>query len=101
MFVVVVFFEAKPEHVSDFKSAILENAATSVRDEAGCRQFDVAPDASKPEQFFIYEIYDDEAAFKAHIATAHFKSFDAASAPWVADKKVMTYGIIGANRDYT
>ena len=100
MFVVVVFFEAKPEHVSDFKTAILENAAASVRDEAGCRQFDVARDANKPEQFFLYEIYDDEAAFEAHIETAHFKSFDAASAPWVADKKVMTFGVIGANRDY-
>lgn len=100
MFVVVVFFEAKPEHVSDFKTAILENAAASVRDEAGCRQFDVARDANKPEQFFLYEIYEDEAAFEAHIETAHFKSFDAASAPWVADKKVMTFGVIGANRDY-
>ena len=100
MFVVVVFFEVKPEHVSDFKSAILDNAAASVGDEAGCRQFDVAQDASNPEQFFLYEIYDDEAAFKAHIETTHFKSFDAASAPWVADKKVMTYGVIGANRDY-
>jgi quinol monooxygenase YgiN len=100
MFVVVVFFEARPEHVADFKSSILENAAASVRDEPGCRQFDVAQDAGHPEQFFLYEIYDDEAAFKAHIETAHFKSFDAASAAWVADKKVMTYGIIGANRDY-
>jgi quinol monooxygenase YgiN len=100
MFVVVVFFEAKPEHVANFKAAILENAAASVRDEAGCRQFDVAQDAARPEQFFLYEIYDDEAAFKAHVETAHFKSFDAASAAWVADKKVMTYGIVGANRDY-
>lgn len=100
MFVVVVFFEARPEHVADFKSSILENAAASVRDEPGCRQFDVAQDADKPEQFFLYEIYDDETAFKAHIETAHFKSFDAASAAWVADKKVMTYAIVGANRDY-
>ncbi len=99
MFVVVVFFEAKPEHVADFKSSILENAAASVRDEPGCRQFDVAQDPARPEQFFLYEIYDDEPAFKAHIETAHFKSFDAASAAWVADKKVMTYGIVGANRD--
>ena len=41
----------------------MRDAAASVRDEAGCRQFDVAQDASKPEQFFLYEIYDDEAAF--------------------------------------
>jgi quinol monooxygenase YgiN len=100
MFVVVVFFEAKPEHVSDFKSAILENAAASVRDEPGCRQFDVAQDPARAERFFLYEIYDDEAAFKAHIASPHFKSFDAASQAWVADKKVMTFGIVVANRDY-
>ena len=97
-FVVVVFFEAKAAHVADFRQAILINAKASVDDEPGCQQFDVAQDANDPASFFLYEIYDDEAAFKAHIATPHFKHFDELSAPWVKDKKVLTYGLICANR---
>ena len=100
MFVVVVFFEAKAAHVAEFKEAILVNAKASVDDEPGCRQFDVAQDPGDEASFFLYEIYDDEAAFKAHIETPHFKSFDKLSAPWVKDKKVLTFGVIGANRDY-
>ena len=97
MFVVIVFFEAKAAHVEDFRQAILINAKASVDDEPGCQQFDVAQDPKDAAAFFLYEIYDDEAAFKAHIATPHFKHFDALSAPWVKDKKVMTFGRIGAN----
>lgn len=98
MFVVIVFFEAKAAHVADFKEAIMINAKASVDDEPGCRQFDVAQAPGDPASFFLYEIYDDEAAFQAHIETPHFKSFDALSAPWVKDKKVLTYGLVSGNR---
>lgn len=97
-FVVIVFFEAKDAHVADFKQAISINAKASVDDEPGCQLFDVAQDPNDESSFFLYEIYDDEAAFKAHIETPHFKSFDKLSAPWVKDKKVLTYGLISANR---
>ncbi len=99
MFVVIVFFEAKAAHVAEFRDAILTNAKASVDHEPGCRQFDVAQDANNPSQFFLYEIYDDETAFKAHIETEHFNHFDKISAPWTADKKVMTFNRIGANSD--
>lgn len=91
MFVVIVFFEAKAAHAAEFKAAIAENAAASVADEPGCQQFDVAQDPNDPSSFFLYEIYDDEAAFKAHLESDHFKHFDSISAPWTADKKVMTF----------
>lgn len=96
MFVVIVFFEAKAEHVEAFRQAIVENATASVNDEPGCRQFDVSQDPNDPASFFLYEIYDDEAAFKAHVESAHFKHFDAISAPWTAAKKVHTFTRIAA-----
>ncbi|MEM7522936.1 MAG: antibiotic biosynthesis monooxygenase [Pseudomonadota bacterium] len=37
---------------------------------------------------FLYEVYDDAAAFDAHLASDHFKDFDAAVAPMVAAKTV-------------
>jgi autoinducer 2-degrading protein len=98
MFVVVVFFESKVAHVAEFKDAISINAKASVENEPGCQLFDVSQDAYDDASFFLYEIYDDEPAFKAHIATPHFKMFDELSAPWVKDKKVLTYGLISKNR---
>ena len=89
-FVVTVAFRVKPEHRAAFRDAIVENAAASVANEPGCSVFDVCerPDGS---EIFLYEVYDDEPAFKAHLATDHFKRFDALVAPWVVEKRVLSY----------
>jgi quinol monooxygenase YgiN len=89
-FVVTVHFAAKPEHRDAFRTAMVENAKASREREPGCRQFDVceSPDG---ESIFLYEIYDDEAAFRAHLATAHYLRFAETTAPWVAGKRVATY----------
>ena len=88
-FVVTVVFVARPEHRADFRAAMLENADASRTLEPGCRQFDVCEKSDG--EIFLYEIYDDEAAFKAHLATDHFKRFNARTTPWVADKRIATY----------
>ncbi|WP_202109745.1 putative quinol monooxygenase [Bordetella sp. 02P26C-1] len=90
MFVVVVQFEVKPGHAQDFLSALKENARLSVEGEPGCRQFDVCTTPGKPESIFLYEVYDSEDAFKAHLATEHFLHFDRETASWVASKEVKT-----------
>jgi (4S)-4-hydroxy-5-phosphonooxypentane-2,3-dione isomerase len=41
------------------------------------------------DRIILYEIYDDAAAFDAHLKTPHFASFDAACAPLVAGRKVI------------
>jgi quinol monooxygenase YgiN len=89
-FVVTVHFAAKPEYREAFRGAMIENAKASRETEPGCRQFDVceSPDG---ESIFLYEIYDDEAAFRAHLATAHYSKFSEITAPWVAEKRVVTY----------
>ena len=90
-FVVTVEFVVKPEFVDDFTAAMIENASTSRRNEPGCRQFDVCVLPSDRATIFLYEIYDDRAAFDAHLAMPHFKAFDAKVAPWVATKTVRLY----------
>ena len=89
-FVVTVVFRAKPEHRAAFRAAMLENAEASRTREPGCRQFDVC-ESKDGSEIFLYEIYDDEAAFKTHLATDHFKRFDAQVRDWVAHKQVTTY----------
>ena len=54
---------------------MLANAKVSRETEPGCRQFDVCVEADTGRTF-LYELYDDRAAFEAHLASAHFKAFD-------------------------
>ena len=90
MYVVVVDFKIKPERLAEFMPLMLENARLSRETEPGCRQFDVCVDPKDRTSVFLYEIYDNRAAFDAHLATAHFKKFDPAVAPMVASKLVRT-----------
>jgi quinol monooxygenase YgiN len=90
MFVVTVVFEPKPEHAQAFRAAMFDNARTSRESEPGCRQFDVCVDPATGT-IFLYEIYDDRAAFEAHMRSAHFVSFDAKVHGWVARKDVRIY----------
>ena len=91
MYIVTVEFTLEPDQVAAFMPLMVENARASCDREPGCRQFDVCVDPQAPHIVFLYEVYDDRAAFDAHLATAHFKTFDAAVRDMVADKKVRTY----------
>ena len=90
MYVVTVLFEPKPEHAAAFRAAMLANAKVSRETEPGCRQFDVCVEADTGRTF-LYEIYDDHAAFEAHLAAAHFRAFDDAIRDWIARKDVKIY----------
>jgi (4S)-4-hydroxy-5-phosphonooxypentane-2,3-dione isomerase len=86
MYVIVVDFTIRREHRATFHAAIVENARLSRETEPGCRQFDVCTDPGDATRCFLYELYDDEAAFQAHLKTAHFLEFDRASVSWVTAK---------------
>jgi quinol monooxygenase YgiN len=76
--VILVEFLVKPEFASKFGKLIAANAKASVEREPGCRRFDVLQSPAEPRDFWLYEIYDDEAAFDFHLKTRHFKAFAAA-----------------------
>ena len=61
--------EGEEEHVAEI---LATNAALS-RQEPGCRMFITHRAVDDPRTFLLYEQYDDEAAFKAHTETQHFK----------------------------
>ena len=88
MYVIVVDFKIKPEHTAAFREAITVNARASVADEPGCSQFDVCADPQDGTRIFLYEIYDNLAAFEAHLRTPHYAVFDKLSAPMVEVKTV-------------
>lgn len=42
----------------------------------------------------LYEIYDDEAAFTAHLASPHSKKFAAAIEGFVRERRLQAYGLL-------
>lgn len=91
MLVVTVDFRVKPEFVEAFRSEMLANARASRGREPGCRRFDVAFSDADPALVFLYELYDDAAAFEAHQRTGHFRDFDARTAGWISSKAARTF----------
>jgi quinol monooxygenase YgiN len=90
-YAVVVTFTIKPDAFDDFMPLMRGNARTSLLEEVGCHLFDVATDPVRQNEVFLYEIYSDRAAFEAHLASAHFKNFDAQVSGMIASKDVRTY----------
>ena len=88
MLALVVEFRIHAQHVAAFEEAILENARASRETEPGCRQFDVCRDPADSAVFFLYELYDEEAAIQAHLRTAHYQQMNALTATWVQSKQV-------------
>jgi len=74
-----------------FMPLMQKQAQNSLELEAACHRFDVCTDPDKPDEVFLYEIYEDAAAFQVHLASTHFKEFDAAAQPLLAGKAVKTY----------
>lgn len=96
MYVIAVDFTIHTEHLAAFMPLMLENARVSRETEPGCHRFDVCSDPVRPERVFLYELYDDRAAFDAHLAAAHFKAFDTAVKTMVASKLVHAYQLVNA-----
>jgi len=91
MYVVTVEFVVQPEQAGRFRDGIVANARASRDAEPGCRQFDVCGSPGDPATIFLYEVYADRAAFDAHLASPHFRAFDAMVRNWVARKTVRTF----------
>ena len=87
MLLVAVTFTIVPERAEAFRDRVRRQAADSLG-EPGCRRFDVWCDTDDCCRVFLFEIYDDRAAFDAHLGTPHFRDFDAAVGPWVQERKI-------------
>jgi len=86
--VLVVEFRIKSSHIAAFEGAMAENARQSLAVEPGCLQFDVCRDPAEEGVFFLYEVYENDAAIQAHLTSAHFLEMNAATQDWVESKSV-------------
>lgn len=86
--VIIAEFEVRPEAIEAFLEQAVMDASQSVAKEPGCRQFDVSVAEDQPNRVVLYEIYDDQAAFDAHLETPHLKAFRDAIEPLVLSRQV-------------
>ncbi|WP_460452367.1 putative quinol monooxygenase [Alsobacter sp. SYSU BS001988] len=92
-FVVIAEFRVKPERIDDFLDAAADDAAHSVADEPGCRRFDIVVPEGGATVIF-YEIYDDRAAFDAHLLTPHLQRFREAFPPLLEAELPVRFGLL-------
>jgi|BEDMetMinimDraft_2_1075160.scaffolds.fasta_scaffold07099_2 autoinducer 2-degrading protein len=87
-FVILARFRLRDGTRPRFLAAVRDNAAQSVATEPGCRRFDVLTPLEAAGEVVLYEIYDDEAAFAAHLATPHYAAFREVTAGLVLESRI-------------
>lgn len=93
MYAVVVTLHILPERVDDFLRLTAANVAGS-RQEPGNLRFDVIAVDGRPGEYRFYELYVDEAAFKAHQTTAHYAAWKAEVEGLQAERRSGERGIV-------
>jgi quinol monooxygenase YgiN len=94
MFVVTVTFIVEDQHREAFMALMLENARLSLALEPGCHRFDVTQNPDRASEVFLYELYDDEAAFEAHKTFPHYLDFCRDADPLTLSKIVNEYTLV-------
>jgi quinol monooxygenase YgiN len=91
---VVAQWEAR-EGQADNVAEILRGFLPEAQSEPGVKLFLISRGKDNPAQFLFYELFCDEAAFKAHQESAHFKAYIAGEAlPLLAKRERAQYGLI-------
>jgi quinol monooxygenase YgiN len=91
---VVAQWEAK-EGQADRVAGILSRFLPEAQREPGAKMFLISRAKENPAQFLFYELFRDEAAFKAHQESAHFKTYIAGEAlPLLAKRERMQYALL-------
>lgn len=90
-FVVIAEFQVKAGQLDAFLTAAQDDAQHSVTDEPGCRQFDVICPEAAGDTVVFYEVYNDRAAFDAHLETPHLERFRKAFPPLIVEERPVRF----------
>jgi quinol monooxygenase YgiN len=91
---VVAQWEAR-EGQADKVAEILRDFLPEAQSEPGVKLFLISRATENPAQFLFYELFRDEAAFKAHQNSAHFKTHIAGQAlPLLARRERTQYALM-------
>lgn len=88
-YVRVAELEIDPAGIERFNASAKEEIAESVRVEPGVVALYAVALKQQPTQIRVFEVYVDEAAYRAHLETPHFKKFRADTEKIVTSRRLM------------
>ncbi|MEC9368019.1 MAG: putative quinol monooxygenase [Pseudomonadota bacterium] len=88
MIALVVNFEAVPGKGAALREALIVQGKNSLKNEKGCKHFDVCVNPQNDAQFVLYELYENDAALKAHRETSYYLAFRETIGPLVKVRDV-------------
>src|SRR3984893_10624352 len=77
LYINAVDIDVVPGQIDNYLSALKENGAAAMKQEPGCREFNITVSQNDPNHVFLFEVYDNAAALDAHRQTDHFKKYAA------------------------
>ena len=78
-----------PAHLDVYKAALREEIETSIRVEPGVLTLYAVSIKDEPNQIRLFEMYADQAAYEAHLASAHFKKYKSATTGMVTSLRLL------------
>ena len=94
MMVRIAEIEIHPQFVDEYTLILKEEAAASVNKETGVIAIFPMTEAENPSIIKIIEIYANEAAYKNHLETPHFKHYKTATLPMTKSLKLLDMNAI-------
>jgi (4S)-4-hydroxy-5-phosphonooxypentane-2,3-dione isomerase len=88
LYVNAVDIDVVPGKIENYLTAIKEVGAASIKSEPGCSEFDITVSQKDPNHLFIFEVYENAAAFDAHLKSDHYKKYAATAKDVVAKREV-------------
>jgi quinol monooxygenase YgiN len=74
-FIRVAELQIDPAQLQSYEAAVKEEIQTSVREEAGVLAIYAVAEKDDPAKLRFFEMYTDEAAYRAHIGSPHFRKY--------------------------
>ena len=81
--------EIDPAHLAGYTAAVREEMETSVRVEPGVLAIYCVAEKDNPSRLRFFEMYADEAAYRAHIDSPHFKKYVETTKAMITSRKLI------------
>ena len=88
-YVRIAELEIDPAQLESYKAAVKEEMETSVRVEPGVLAIYAVAEKDNPSRLRFFEMYADEAAYKAHRETTHYKKYADATKGMIISRRLI------------
>ena len=88
-YVRIAELEIDPAQLGSYKAAVKEEMETSVRVEPGVLAIYAVAEKDNPSRLRFFEMYADEAAYKAHRETTHYKKYADATKGMIISRRLI------------